>query len=745
MQYEQYINSKKITSSYTGFDYIRHNNSLFEFQNAIVKWACARGRAAIFADCGLGKTAMQLSWANNISGNVLILAPLAVAEQTVREGIKFGINVNYCRSQSEVADGVTIANYEMLEHFDESKFQGIVLDESSILKSFDGKTRNLIIDKFIKTPFKLACTATPAPNDHMELGNHAEFLGIMSRTEMLATFFVHDGGETSKWRLKGHAESDFWRWVCSWAVNIRKPSDIGFSDDGYNLPELRMHHHICQVDKPSDGFLFPVQASTLQERIVARRDSIDDRIKKAAEIIMKNPDDQWLIWCNMNAESEGIARAIKNAIEIKGSDKREHKTKSMMGFSSKDVQIIVTKPSVAGFGMNWQNCNKVMFLGLSDSYEQFYQALRRCWRFGQKNEVDCYIITAETEGATLSNIKRKEEDARIMADEMAKEMSDFSIEQITNSAKKEQDEYNTSHDSGDVWDMYLGDCVDNIKKLGDESIHYSIFSPPFASLYTYSNSDRDMGNCKGDDDFMIHFSFLVKELFRVLKSGRLVSFHCMNLPTSKQNHGYIGIRDFRGDLIKLFQSHGFIYHSEVCIWKDPVIAMQRTKALGLLHKQIKKDSAMSRQGIPDYLVTMRKPGENIEPVSHTSDTFPVGVWQKFASPVWMDINPSDTLQYRSAREHNDERHICPLQLQVISRGIDLWSNPNETVLSPFAGIGSEGYQAIKQGRRFIGFELKKSYYGQAVKNLALAKSNELQLGIVDFDRQTDDDIFCEGL
>lgn len=743
MDYNQYLDSKKIVNTATGCDYKIINKHLFNFQTAIVKWALNRGKAAIFADCGLGKTAMQLTWANNIDGRVLILAPLAVAQQTVQEGIKFGIDVKYVRDTASLSDGINITNYEMLEHFNPDDFLGVVLDESSILKSFTGSTRNLIIEKFVKTPFKLACTATPAPNDHMELGNHAEFLGIMSRTEMLATFFVHDGGETSKWRLKGHAQTDFWRWVCSWAINIRKPSDIGFPDDGYDLPELRMHHHICQVDKPSDGFLFPVQAATLQERIVARRDSIDSRIKKAAEIIMKHPDDQWLIWCNMNAESEGIVKAIQNCIEITGSDKPEVKCKNMLGFSSGDVQSISTKPSLAGFGMNWQNCNKVLFLGLSDSYEQFYQALRRCWRFGQKNEVDCYIVTAETEGATLSNIKRKEEDARIMADAMANEMHDFTIEQITHAARREEDIYNTHKDEGKNWTMYLGDCVENIKKVESESVHYSIFSPPFASLYTYSNSERDMGNCRGDDDFMVHFQFLIKELHRVLKSGRLVSFHCMNMPTSKQNHGYIGIRDFRGDLIRAFQKEGFIYHSEVCIWKDPVIAMQRTKALGLLHKQIKKDSAMSRQGIPDYLVTMRKAGDNPEPVSHTNDSFPVQVWQKFASPVWMDINPSDTLQYRSAREHNDERHICPLQLQVISRGIDLWTNPDDVVLSPFAGIGSEGYQSLKMGRRFIGFELKQSYYNQAVKNLAAAGSNELQLNIVNFDPVIDDGFDCD--
>ena len=272
------------------------------------------------------------------------------------------------------------------------------------------------------------------------------------------------------------------------------------------------------------------------------------------------------------------------------------------------------------------------------------------------------------------------------------------------------------------WAMNLGDCVEVTRDIPSDSIGYTIFSPPFASLYTYSASDRDMGNCKDDQEFFEHFKFLVSELYRVTIPGRLLSFHCMNLPTSKQNHGYIGIRDFRGDLIRLFQDAGFIFHSEVCIWKDPVIAMQRTKALGLLYKQLRKDSAMSRQGIPDFLVTMRKPGENPEPVTKTHESFPVGLWQNYASPIWMDINPSDTLQYRSAREQADERHICPLQMQVIQRGIELWSNPGDTVLSPFAGIGSEGFVALQNGRKFIGIELKRSYWQQAVSNLKLAKT-----------------------
>lgn len=268
----------------------------------------------------------------------------------------------------------------------------------------------------------------------------------------------------------------------------------------------------------------------------------------------------------------------------------------------------------------------------------------------------------------------------------------------------------------DRFALYNGDSCEILTEIPDDSVHYEIFSPPFASLYTYSNSERDLGNCRSDDEFFEHFEFIARELYRVLMPGRLVSIHCMNFPAMKERDGYIGIKDFRGDLIRLFQKCGFIYHSEVCIWKDPVTAMQRTKAIGLLHKQLKKDSTISRQGIPDYLVTMRKPGDNAEPVTHTNESFPVNIWQRYASPVWDDINPSDTLQARSCRDEKDEKHICPLQLTVIRRGINLWTNPGDVVLTPFMGIGSEAVVALEQGRKAIGIELKPSWYKQAVRN-----------------------------
>jgi DNA modification methylase len=719
MDYQQFLESKAVTNRATGVIAGELPPHLFPFQRDIVRWALARGRAAIFADCGLGKTIMQLEWAARIPGRVLILTPLAVAAQTEREAARFGIEgVSHAR-RSDTGAKIVVTNYQMVDHFDPSAFAGIVLDESSILKAFDGATRTKLIELFAKTPYRLACTATPAPNDFMELGNHSEFLGVMPRSEMLSMFFVHDGGETQKWRVKGHAQDAFWRWCASWAVMMRKPSDLGYDDDGFDLPPIRFHRHVVRAEH-ADGFLFPMPASSLQERLAARRDTTDGRCLAAAEIANQH-DGQTLVWCNLNAESDALTDAINGAVEVRGSDTDTEKERAMENFSAGSARVLVTKPTIAGFGMNWQHCNKVIFAGLSDSYEQFYQAIRRCWRFGQVNPVDVHIVTADTEGAVVENIKRKEADAARMAERMVAHMSDLNKESLAGAVTRTTDAYQRRTESGDGWTLTIGDCVDVLAEMADESVDFTVYSPPFASLYTYSASERDMGNCADDAAFYEHYRFLVRELIRVTRPGRLLSFHCMNLPTSKVNFGYIGIRDFRGELIRLHEAEGWIYHSEVVIWKDPVTAMQRTKALGLLHKQLKKDSCLSRQGIPDYLVTMRKPGDNLSRVEHTNETFPVSEWQRIASPVWADINPSDTLQFRSAREHKDERHICPLQIEVIRRALRLWSNPGDLVLSPFAGIGSEGYVALQMGRRFVGAELKESYFSQACRNLAAAK------------------------
>ncbi|MDB5060129.1 MAG: hypothetical protein JWO59_3601 [Chloroflexi bacterium] len=735
--YQDFLNRKRPATVAVGFDLppASLHPRLFPHQRDIVLWALRLGKAAIFADTGLGKTAMQLEYARHVvahtGGKVLILAPLAVALQTVAEAKLLDLDVRYCRHQDQVQDGVTIANYEMLPHFKPGDFAGVVLDESSILKAHDGKTRTSIIESFADTSYKLACTATPAPNDFMELGNHSQFLGVLSQHEMLAMYFVHDGGSTQDWRLKGHAEKDFWRWVASWACVIRKPSDLGYDDGAYTLPPLAIHEQ--RVDSPdmaeSQGALFTLPAMTLQEQRQARRSSLDARVAACAEKVNATSD-QWLIWCELNAEGDALAAAIPGSVQVAGSDTPEHKERAMLDFAAGKIRVLVSKPSICGFGMNWQNCANVAFVGIGHSFEMFYQAIRRCWRFGQTRPVNVHIVISEAESAVLANVLRKEQDARRMGDQMVAHMNEFVRENVLTSGRVDVP-YSHTIESGDGWTMHRGDCVDVIKSIATDSVHYSVFSPPFASLYTYSDSARDMGNCATHDEFYRHFMYLVPELLRVTKPGRLLSFHCMNLPTSKTRDGYIGISDFRGILIKAFQDAGWIFHSEVVIWKDPVTAMQRTKALGLLHKQLKKDSCMSRQGIPDYLVTMRKPGDNPERVTHTDDSFPVSVWQRYASPVWMDVNPTRTLQHESAREDADERHICPLQLDVIERALDLWTNPGDMVLSPFAGIGSEGHVALLRDRRFVGIELKGSYFQQACANLTEASRRKNQATLFD--------------
>ena len=725
--YQEFINSKNKSVAPTGFVCEDVGDYLFDFQKAIVKWALKRGRAAIFADTGLGKTAMQVTWAQKVhehtDGDVLIVAPLCVAQQTVREGVKFGVEINFCKDQENAKPGLNITNYEMLEKFNLDEFHGVVLDESSIIKNRDGKTRNAIIQSCQNVPYRLSCTATPSPNDFMELGNQSEFLGIMPMVEMLAMFFINDAGDTGTWVLKGHGKTKFWEWLSTWACVIRSPSDLGFDGSAYVLPSLNMFDHV--VESKSTFGLFADIATGLMERNAARKESIDERVAKCAEIINAS-DEQWVIWCHRNEEAEKLVKLIDGAVDVSGSDSIEHKEETIHGFLTGKIKRIVSKPKILGAGLNFQCCHNTAFVGLSDSWEQYYQAIRRFYRFGQDKEVNVHVISAESEGAVVANIKRKEEQNALMGAEMVKHMSESMKREIFG-AEQEKTEYVRHVTVTDNWTIHNADCIDLAREIPDESIDFTIYSPPFESLFSYSNSDRDMGNNKSSDEFRYHYQFLIEENFRIMRPGRLVAIHCMNLTTSKVNDGYIGLRDFRGDIIRAHQKAGFIYHSEVCIWKDPVVAMQRTKALGLLHKTIKKDSSMSRQGLADYLVVFRKLGVNEKPISHTAEEFPVQMWQRYASPVWFDIDQSRTLNFREAREEDDVKHICPLQLDVIERAMDLWTAPDDLVFSPFTGVGSEGYTAVKMGRRFIGSELKQSYYQQAIKNMADAKSRNMDL------------------
>lgn len=717
--YLEFLESKQKTHINSGFEIKESelNNSMFDFQKFIVKRALKSGKYAIFADCGLGKTLMQLEWANQVckktNGKVLILAPLAVVGQTIQEGAKFGINMS----------NIDVNNYEQLDNIDCSIYSGIVLDESSILKNFEGSTKKLILDSFANTSYKLACTATPSPNDPMELGNHSEFLDVISRNEMLAMYFVHDGGETAKWRLKGHAVKLFYQFIGTWAIMLNKPMDIGFEMKGYNLPTLNLIERQIITPKRDNGSLFNdaiISATNFNQEL---RLTKVNRLDEVVSIINSKPKENFIIWIKQNEEGDLLKKLLPDSVEVKGSDTNEWKKEKLLGFANNEFRILITKTKIASFGMNYQNCRNQVFASLDFSFEGLYQAIRRSYRFGQKHEVNIYLITTDTMSNVKESINHKQKQFEIMQSEMSNAINENLAGRLLSN-----NSYDTLEENNEWYKIKRGDCVQLISSIDDESIGLSVFSPPFAELYTYSSHVEDMGNSKDYNEFLIQFSYLIKELYRVMMSGRNVAVHCMDLPIQKGKHGFIGLRDFSGLLLRAFEDAGFVYASRVTIWKDPVVEMQRTKALGLLHKQVKKDSTMSRVGIPDYVMIFRKDGERCNPVTNTD--IPVDLWQKYASPVWMDIDYGNTLQgYRNGRDENDEKHICPLQLDTIERLIHLYSNKGDTVFTPFMGIGSEVYQAVKMERKGIGFELKESYFDLAKKNLNSAILEKAQTSL----------------
>lgn len=441
LAYADFLARKSVTAPASGIDTPGDlPAALKPFQRDIVRWALRRGRAALFEGTGLGKTIQELAWAQAVShhaqGPVLILTPLAVAQQTCAEAAKFGIpGVAYASDPAAIVSPIVVTNYDRLDRFDPRDFAGIVLDESSIIKAHDSATRAALIEGCKGVPFKLCGTATPAPNDYTELGNHAEFLDVMSEKEMLAMFFVHDGSVRasggSEWRLKGHAERDFWAWLASWSVMIRHPADLGYDDPGYDLPPLRRHQiTVAASHKPTAGMLFPVQARTLAERIGARRDTLDERVAAAAKIVNAQPDRPWLLWCNLNAEADALVRAIPGAQQVRGSDDRDLKASRLLGFVTGEPRVLISKPSIAGFGLNYQHCADMVFVGLNDSFEQLFQAMRRCWRFGQRREVNAYLVASDIEGAVVSNLERKEQDHERMASAMVGHMKDLSAKTI---------------------------------------------------------------------------------------------------------------------------------------------------------------------------------------------------------------------------------------------------------------------------------------------------------------------------
>ena len=510
--YYSFLKQKEKTENVSGFEvsYDDLNINLFDFQKFIVQKALKYGKFAIFADCGLGKTLMQLSWADIITKKtnkpVLVLCPLAVANQTIQEGYKFNIHIEKYNNQIE--NKIYISNYEQLENINTDLFSGIVLDESSILKNFTGKYKTFIIDKFKNTDFKLACTATPSPNDLMELGNHSEFLNVLSYHEMLAMYFNHDGGETSKWKLKGHAEDKFWEFVSRWAIMINKPSDIGYKDDGYCLPNLNLIEYKINTDKRDNGLLFngiAISATNFNQEL---RLTMESRLNKVADIV-NNSGENFIIWIKQNEEGDYLKKIIPNSVEVKGSDDIKYKEDKLLGFANNEFRVLITKSKIAQFGLNYQNCNNQIFASLDFSFEGLYQSIRRSYRFGQKKEVNIHLITTDTMSNVIESINKKRDSFEKMQIKMAKVTKE--------NYKKERKEVKKNNAKLDIYkDKYKllhGDCVDRLQELENNSIGFSIFSPPFAELYVYSDKIEDMGNCKNYDEFFLCRSKLGNIIF----------------------------------------------------------------------------------------------------------------------------------------------------------------------------------------------------------------------------------------
>lgn len=725
MTYPDFLDSKAPKVEIVGFEPGPINPILFDWQAANVRRNIRQGRFANFEDCGLGKTIQQIEWIRQMAPSCgLIVAPLGVTRQTIREAEeKLGVEIQYC-GEPQHKPGLWITNYDRLHKFVDAipEYEAIALDESSILKSLDGKTRTLLLEEFTAIKYRTCWTATPAPNDITELCNHAEFLGVMTRKEMLATFFVHDSEESGDrgYRLKKHGVKKFWEWVASWAVYIRRPSDLGYDDGGFILPALNINQVTLDSEFIQDGMLFPSLAKGITGRSSARKATVDDRVAEAARIIRES-DEQWIVWHGRNDEGMKLNKILNGtSVLIEGKTSEDARAEREETWRTSGAQTLITKAGMFGFGMNWQHCHNVLYLGLDDSFEKWYQSIRRCWRFGQKHTVNVVVVTTDAESAIVDNVRRKERNADDMAEGIVNAMRDVQTHGAQTTKQKESYKMNTIETEN--YKLMLGDSFERIKEVETGSVGLTVTSIPFGGkLYTYSPSDRDLGNCKDNDMFFEQFAFLIPELLRVTKPGRRCCIHVQQLATTMVNDGVIGMYDFRADVVRAFVAAGWIYDGEVVIDKDPQAQAIRTKAKSLMFVQKNKDSASSRPAMADYILPFRAPGENKDPIKTDVSN---EEWIEYARPIWYNIRESDTLNYQAARENADERHICPLQLETIRRCIRLWSNKNEVVLDPFGGIGSTGYVAMEQDRRAVMCELKESYFNQMAKNMAAAIKQE---------------------
>lgn len=752
MTYESFLSSKRIVADPRGVevDVERVHPMLFSHQRDVVLWALRKGRAAVFLECGLGKTFIQLEWARLLETPTLIIAPLSVARQTVREAAKIGVPVLYARNEAQSSrDGITITNYEMLEHFDAARYGAVVLDESSILKALDGKIRRRATSAFRATRYRLCCTATPAPNDHVELGTHAEFLGICTEAEMRAMFFINANKEHTlfdaagnayrrkgsnaagqEWRLKHSAEEPFFHWLATWAISLTTPSDLGYDDDGFVLPPLNvLPQFVALPDAPQDGRLFFTKLRGVADRAAQRRASLDQRLA-ALDAMVNGNADQWIVWCGLDAESRAAAALCADAVEVKGSDDPDRKAAAFEAFQDGKIRVLVTKGRIGGFGLNFQNAHRMVFFGLNDSWELFYQCCRRMWRFGQTAAVEAHVILSEHEAGIYQNIMRKDAMATRLRRALIARVRTFEEDELRHKEATIPDA-DRRDAAGTLWTAMQGDSCERLRELPQASVDLSVYSPPFADLFTYTDTPRDLGNSRGWEEFFAHYAFIVREVLRVTKPGRLTCVHTSDIPAMLSRDGFIGVKDFPGEVIRCYEREGWRFVGRAFVQKNPQAQAIRVKSKALLFVQLRKDSADSRPALIDQVLFFKAPGENAVPVTPVDHgEMDNETWIEWAHGIWTGIRETDTLQVAEGRDADDEKHVCPLQLGTIERCVKLYSNPGETVLSPFMGIGSEGYQAIKSGRRFVGCELKPSYFRLAIRNLQRAERGALSAGLL---------------
>lgn len=902
MDYQEFLASKKTIVQPAGFDIdpATINQKLFPFQRDIVRWCLWKGRSAIFADCGLGKTFMQLEWARHVMKHtgkpVLIVAPLAVSGQTIHEAERLGIGLEYVRKQFD-ADGITmnITNYEMLEHFHLENYGGIVLDESSILKNFTGKTKQTLIRKARAVEYRLACTATPAPNDHLELGNHAEFLGVMRSNEMIQRWFKNDTMQAGGYVLKAHGADDFWAWVASWAVALRWPSDIGqYNDDGYILPELVFNPHIIavdharawdEVDDRGQASLLITGRTSATNMHREKRATLKQRMAKAAELALHHAQDDFVIvWCETNIEADELRRLMPDAVEVRGNEPLDVKRQKLEDFSNGKIRLLITKPKIAAHGLNWQHAGTQIWTSITHKFEPFYQGYKRSHRFGRAEPVTCHIVYAESEGDILENLTAKHEAHVEMQTRMVEAMQQNGMSlEIGGHLRIFTD--NARIERGQGWTLYNGDSAVALQNEPDNSLDFVVQSPPFESIYIYSSHVEDLGNSTDHEQFYHQYGYILRDELRRLKPGAYKAEHCKDLPLYRGRDGAMGLDDFPGRLITAHLAAGFWFVGWKTIWKDPVIEMQRTKNAGLLWSSAFCQRAeRARQGMADYVLIFQKPipgevapetglvsspvpravvdrcvdlwtnageavwtpyhddgnpkfglifsdgfnhadmipvikkrlmdGRNLivrmndpakmhlliadmkrhDMVFHSrvaltdgtwllvfrkwvdampEDThvthdlkagshkfignsgpafwdsdrdYSIQVWQRYASPIWFDldglpeahediwfdIDQTNVLNHRIAREDKDEKHICPLQLDLIQKCVALYSSPGDLVGTSFAGVGSELVTAIKMRRRAIGCELKESYFDVACYHLRRAEAEMAMPTLFDF-------------